>query len=61
MLKDELDISDSPVSEEKVPKASIIVTVKNEDLLCKMDYQTWKKAHKYSWSSHVTNLEEMMQ
>ena len=40
MLKDELDINDSPVSEEKVPKASIIATVKNEDLLCKMDYQT---------------------
>ena len=38
-----------------------ILKLENEDLLYKMGYQTWKKAHEYSWSKHVSNLEEMMQ
>jgi glycosyltransferase involved in cell wall biosynthesis len=38
-----------------------ILKLEDEDLLYKMGYQTWKQAHKYSWSSHVASLEEMMQ
>lgn len=38
-----------------------ILKLEDEELLRKMGYQTWKKAHKYSWSNHVANLEELMQ
>jgi len=38
-----------------------VLKLEDEDLLYKMGYQTWKKAHKYSWRSHVASLEEIMQ
>lgn len=38
-----------------------ILELDSEDLLYKISYQTWKEAHRYSWSNHVATLEKLMQ